>query len=135
MTSTVPVLVLDRSCGDSLHWLEQRLLGSGLRAVRTFDFDATDLGLRQGQPDELRGGEPEQNAAMLRDVLEGSDRGGRRDVVLLNAAAALAAESGDLGNGLEAARRALDSGAALEKLDYLITFSQALGTPQEKIPS
>jgi hypothetical protein len=38
MTSTVPVLVLDRSCGDSLHWLEQRLLGSGLRAVRTFDL-------------------------------------------------------------------------------------------------
>jgi anthranilate phosphoribosyltransferase len=94
--------------------------------VRTYEFDATDLGLGRGQPNELRGGEPEQNAAMLRGVLEGSDRGGRQDVVLLNAAAALAAESGDFTVALQEAKAALDSGNALAKLDGLVALSQQL---------
>jgi anthranilate phosphoribosyltransferase len=94
--------------------------------VSTYEFDADDMGLRRGQPDELRGGEPDQNAAMLRAVLDGSDRGGRRDVVLLNAAAALAAESGDFAAALQEAETALDNGKALAKLDGLAALSQQL---------
>jgi anthranilate phosphoribosyltransferase len=103
--------------------------------VQTYILEPADYDLRPAADGDLHGGGPDENAEMLRGLLENRDQSPRRDVVLLNAAAALAAESGDLGNGLEAARRALDSGAALEKLDYLITFSQALGTPQETIPS
>jgi anthranilate phosphoribosyltransferase len=62
---------------------------------------------------------------MLRALLTGEDRSARRDVVLLNAAAALAVDHGDLLEGLREAERALDSGAALDKLDALIGLSQA----------
>ncbi|GAB4498255.1 MAG: anthranilate phosphoribosyltransferase [Anaerolineales bacterium] len=91
--------------------------------VTTFDFDARDLGLRAASAEELRGGNPQHNAEMLRAILEGRDTSPRRDVVLLNAAAALAAEDGDLPNALHRAEQALISGAALRKLDGLIAFS------------
>jgi anthranilate phosphoribosyltransferase len=68
---------------------------------------------------------------MLRSLLEGKDDSPRRDVILLNAAAALAAESGDLPAGLDAARRSLESGAALAKLEALVTYSQQFsGAPR-----
>jgi anthranilate phosphoribosyltransferase len=63
---------------------------------------------------------------MLRALLAGEDRSPRRDVVLFNAAAALAVDHGDLLDGLREAERALDSGAAQGKLDALIALSQAL---------
>jgi anthranilate phosphoribosyltransferase len=94
--------------------------------VTTFELDGAEFGLRRAAPELLRGGEPEQNANMLRAVLSGEDETPRRDVVLLNAAAALAAESGDLAAALDEAGRSLDSGAALAKLDDLVLFSQAL---------
>jgi anthranilate phosphoribosyltransferase len=63
---------------------------------------------------------------MMRALLAGEDRSPRRDVVLFNAAAALAVDHGDLLEGLREAERALDSGAAQSKLDALIALSQAL---------
>ncbi len=94
--------------------------------VATYELDPVGLGLRRAQPADLRGGDPAENAAILRAILAGRDRSPRRDVVLLNAAAALAVEHGDLLEGLRQAERALNSGAAHEKLDALIGFSQAL---------
>ena len=64
---------------------------------------------------------------MLRRMLAGEDHSPRRDVVLLNAAAALATRHGDLRAALDEARRSLDSGAGLEKLDALADYSQFLG--------
>ncbi|MCZ7545289.1 MAG: anthranilate phosphoribosyltransferase [Anaerolineae bacterium] len=81
--------------------------------VTTFDLDAAELGLRRATREALRGGDPEENARLLRAILTGEDRGPRRDVVLLNAAAALAVETGDIASALEEATEALDSGAAL----------------------
>jgi anthranilate phosphoribosyltransferase len=95
--------------------------------VTTFDLDPVGLGLRRARPDELRGGDPEENARMLRALLAGQDRSPRRDVVLLNAAAALAVDHGDLLEGLREAERSLESGAAQAKLDALIALSQAMG--------
>jgi len=63
---------------------------------------------------------------MLRAILSGQDQTPRRDVVLLNAAAALALDDADFGRGLREARRSLDSGAALGKLEDLIALSQSL---------
>jgi anthranilate phosphoribosyltransferase len=93
--------------------------------VTTFELDASQFGLRHASQDQLRGGEPMQNAAMLRDLLSGKDTSPRRDVALLNAAAAIATESGDFYSALAEAERALESGAALERLDALIAFSHS----------
>lgn len=91
--------------------------------VRTFLLDPLDLGLPRAHLRDLLGGTPEENAILTRRILSGEERGPKRDVVLLNAAAALSAESGDLAAGLEAARAAIDSGRALAKLEALIAFS------------
>jgi anthranilate phosphoribosyltransferase len=57
-------------------------------------------------------------------VLNGSLNGTRKNAVLFNAAAALAAESGDLREGFTLAKQALESGAALKKLDELVEFGR-----------
>ena len=109
-------------------------------SVRTFDFDPADpepadgpaLPFRRAASADLRGGDPAENARMLRDLLAGRDDSPRRDVVLLNAAAALAVDCCDLadnphevlGAALAEAERSLASGAALAKLDGLIAISQ-----------
>lgn len=98
--------------------------------VSTFQIDARDLGLRPASPEELLGGAPDLNARMLRDLLEGRDNGPRKDVVLLNAAAALATDDANLERGLQEATQALESGAALQKLDALIAYSQQLAEGQ-----
>jgi anthranilate phosphoribosyltransferase len=89
-------------------------------------IDPAELGIARCSPDELRGGSPEENARAIRDVLAGAD-GGRRDAILLNAAGAIAAggHAADLSEGLERARVAVDSGAALERLDELVEYSRA----------
>lgn len=93
--------------------------------VETYTMDATDLGLRRIDPDDLHGGEPDENARILRALLAGEDESPRRDVVLLNAAAALVAEEGDFPAALTEARQSLGSGAALSKLDHLTQMSQS----------
>lgn len=94
--------------------------------VNTFELDARDFGLRRAAEDDLVGGDPETNATMLKDLLSGRDSSPRRDVVLLNAAAALATEDGDFERSLKEAEQALDSGAALDKLESLAAFSQTV---------
>ncbi len=87
--------------------------------------DPADLGVPRCDPAELRGGSAQENAAAIRAVLEGAD-GGRRDAILLNAAGAIAAagQAGDLREGLERARQAVDSGAAAARLEELAAFSR-----------
>jgi anthranilate phosphoribosyltransferase len=91
--------------------------------VTTTTFDAEALGLPRGDMADLAGGTPEDNAKILRGVLSGSLNGTRKNAVLLNAAAALAAESGDFREGFALAKQALESGAALGKLEQLVEFS------------
>jgi anthranilate phosphoribosyltransferase len=94
--------------------------------VRRREIDPLELGVPRCAPDELRGGEPAENAQAVRDIFAGAD-GGRRDAVLLNAAGAIAASghARDLAEGLGLAREALDSGLAAARLDELIAFSRA----------
>jgi anthranilate phosphoribosyltransferase len=94
--------------------------------VRERTIDPENLGIARCNVEELRGGTPAQNADAIRRLFAG-ETGGKRDAVLLNAAGAIAAggHAEDLREGLEAARRALDSGAALARLDELIAFSRA----------
>jgi anthranilate phosphoribosyltransferase len=94
-------------------------------AVQERTIDPLELGVARCGPDALLGGAPEHNAERIRAVFSGED-GGARDAILLNAAGAIAAagHAVDLREGLEAAREAVDSGAATERLDELVAFSR-----------
>ncbi len=96
--------------------------------VECYSIDPEDLGLTLCAADALRGGEAQENAALIRSVLSGTT-GAATDVVALNAGAALyAAEQADsVREGLGQARALMQSGAALAKLDAFIDFSQAAG--------
>ena len=93
--------------------------------VREREVDPRALGLARCSPEELRGGSPEENAAVITAVFSGEEQGGKRDAILLNAAGAIAAggHAEDLRDGLELAREAVDSGAAEERLAALAAFS------------
>jgi anthranilate phosphoribosyltransferase len=96
-------------------------------AVTTETLDPQALGFALADAQELQGGEPEENARITRDVLSGQDRGPRRDVVLLNAAAALhvGGLADDLPAGIDLARQSIDSGAASRTLDAMIDYTNA----------
>jgi len=88
--------------------------------VTTFEFDATELGIGRVSLDELQGGEPTENAEMIRAILNG-EKGPKRDIVLLNAAAGIivGGKAKDLKNGLAKATESVDSGEALNILNQL----------------
>ena len=94
-------------------------------AVRSFTVDPVALGLAPAITDELVGGTPDVNAAHVRRVLAG-DHGAHRDIVVLNAAAALvvAGDADSLEKGLVLAADAIDSGRAAETLDRFVAVSQ-----------
>jgi anthranilate phosphoribosyltransferase len=85
------------------------------------------FGLVEAPVEEIAGGEPEANAAVVRSALDGAG-GPARDVILLNAGAAiyLGGQADDLGAGVERAREAIDSGAASRLLDQLIERTSKL---------
>ena len=93
--------------------------------VRRREIDPLELGIDRCAPDELRGGEPAENAETIRQIFAGAD-GGKRDAVLLNAAGAIAAGglAKDLAEGVGIARETVESGAAGERLEALIEFSK-----------
>ena len=94
--------------------------------VRTYTVRPDDLGLSRARLGDLKGGAtPEESAAILRDTLGGA-AGPRRNMLLLNSAAALyaAGKVPGLKTGVKYAAEIIDSGAALAKLDALIKFSQ-----------
>jgi anthranilate phosphoribosyltransferase len=95
--------------------------------IDSYAIGPEEIGLSSVGPDSLKGGSIEENAALLRGIL-GGIRGPHRDVVLMNAAAALLA--GDkvktLKQGVSLAEEAIDSGRALAKLEQLAKFSQSL---------
>jgi anthranilate phosphoribosyltransferase len=111
---------------DELSPAGQNLVGEvadGATSVRT--IDPADLGVARCAPGDLRGGSPSDNAAAIVAILAGEE-GPRRDAVLLNAAGAIAAagHAADLAEGLAVASDAETSGAARERLDALVAFSQ-----------
>ena len=95
-------------------------------AVRTFEIAPEDVGVARAMPDLLRGGDADQNARALLDVLKGK-KGAFRDVALMNAAAGLmvAGRAKDLKGGFALAAKSIDSGEAEGRLDRLIAVSNA----------
>lgn len=92
--------------------------------VRQYTVHPEDFGIPVGTMDEIRGGNAEENARFILELFEGK-KGGKRDIVLLNAGAALhAAGSADtIEKGIELARQAIDDGKAMERLRATIRHS------------
>jgi anthranilate phosphoribosyltransferase len=92
--------------------------------VEVCEVHPSDVGLTAVKVEDLGVGAPEENAAVLREILAGGG-GPRREVVELNAAAGLvvAGVVDDLIAGIEAARHSIESGAARERLERLIEVS------------
>lgn len=92
--------------------------------VSTFEVAPRDARLNVASPADLKGGNAEENAAAIREVLTGK-AGPFRDVVILNAAAALivAGKAETLKEGAELAARSIDSGAAKGRLEKLVEIS------------
>jgi anthranilate phosphoribosyltransferase len=95
--------------------------------VNTYQIDPQDYGFEGTHISKLQGGDVGDNAAILRGVLDGSVNAAKRDVVVLNAGAALlaAGKVEDLRKGIRLAQDVIDSGAALAKLDALIEYSHS----------
>ncbi len=93
--------------------------------VRERTVDPTTLGLALCAIEELRGGDCRENAAILTAILDGTDTGPKRDLVLLNAAAGFVITSlaTDLAEGLAHAREQIESGGALAKLRALQDYA------------
>jgi anthranilate phosphoribosyltransferase len=92
-------------------------------------LDPAELGFDKADPAELMGGTAEENAKITREVLSKRKNGTRRDVVILNAAAALVAagRAEDLPAGIKIANESIDSGAALDVLERFVRFTQRFG--------
>src|SRR5208337_2197614 len=101
-----------------------RLSSNERGEVRTRDVTPEEFGLARASLGELRGGDAETNARLLRSVLEGQ-RGPHRDVVLANAAAGfvLAGKAPGFIEGVAKAAEVIDSGSALETLKDLVDFT------------
>lgn len=97
--------------------------------IREYEIHPEDFSLPMASNRALRVETPEQSRAMLMDVLDGQG-GAARDIVLLNAGAALyaAGVAESIGDGVMRAHTAIDSGAARRKLDGLVTFSQSVAS-------
>ena len=90
------------------------------------EIDPLDLGIPRCPPSALAGDAPADNAATIREIFGGA-KGPRRDAVVLNAAGAIAAagHARDLADGVGLAAEVIDSGAAGERLEELVAFSQS----------
>jgi anthranilate phosphoribosyltransferase len=95
-------------------------------SLRTFEVRPSDAGLPPATLDDLKGGDATVNAAAIRELL-GGEHGPFRDIVVLNAGAALivGGKAATLREGAERAARAIDDGSAARALDKLVAVSNA----------
>lgn len=92
--------------------------------VKEYEFDPQDYGLSLCQPEDLKGGSPEENADITRSILSGAN-GPKREIALLNAAAAIivSKKAVDFSSALSLAANAIDSGKAYQKLEKMIKLT------------
>lgn len=95
------------------------------RGFSTSSLSPTDFGFQSALPTDLRGGDRQANASIIRSVLAGTDRGPKRDAVLLNSAAALfvSGKCSSLTDGVSLAAELIDSGVATAKLKALAVLN------------
>lgn len=120
--------VVHGTTGDGRSVDEMSLLGStricksgSMQEMQDEEVRPRDFGMQHAEVEDLVGGDAKVNAAILTAILEGRDTGPKRDMVLLNAGAAIACAglSDDIGDGIEIARRVIDDGSAMDRLKAL----------------
>ncbi|MCK5099373.1 MAG: anthranilate phosphoribosyltransferase, partial [Desulfobacteraceae bacterium] len=96
--------------------------------IKTYDLDPLNYFTSYADPKDIKGGDKTINAAITKSIFKGK-KGPKRDIVLINAAAALAAAevADDLSTGITMAEESIDSGKAYEKLNELVEFTQDNG--------
>ena len=96
--------------------------------LSTYEIKPEDFGLQTYEKSEITGGTPQENAKITRGILDGSITGAKRDIVLLNAGAALYTYgvTDSLKAGVQLAAETIDSGKALAKLDEFVQFTNEL---------
>jgi anthranilate phosphoribosyltransferase len=101
--------------------------------VTTFEMTPEAYGFKRAPAEAIKGGDAQENARIVRTILDG-EKGAKRDMVLLNAAAAFVAVGLDpsITEGINRAQDVLDSGRAREKLNQLVDFTQKCGPVSEK---
>jgi len=94
-------------------------------SVRSYEVEPEEFGMTRGTLQDIAGGDAPENAAIIRAILRG-EKSPRRDVVLLNSAAALVAagKAEHIGEAVPLAAKSIDSGAAAEKLNALVEFAK-----------
>jgi anthranilate phosphoribosyltransferase len=94
--------------------------------VHSYEVTPEEFGLQRATLDEISGGDAAHNAMLIREIMAGK-KSARRDIVLLNAAAALVAagRADHLRDAVPLAAKAIDSGAAFAKLQALVAFTAA----------
>ncbi len=102
--------------------------------VSLYTIAPEDMGVETAAPEALAGGEPHENARLVRAVLAGTERGAPRSAVLVNAAAAIVVggRATTLADGVRTAAAAIDSGAALATLDRMIAATQRAQRAREQ---
>ena len=94
-------------------------------SVKTFEMTPESYGFKRANPEDIKGGNAQQNARIIQEILDGA-KGPRRDMVLLNTAAAFVAAGldRDFKEGIQRSKDSIDSGQARVKLDALVRFTQ-----------
>jgi anthranilate phosphoribosyltransferase len=110
---------------DEITLTDRTMVSEGKQGVlSSYVLDPQEFGLMRVRLKELAGGHPPENAQITRDILQGR-KGPKRDIVCLNAAPALVAghKAKSLQEGFRLAARTIDSGAAAEKLERLVAYT------------
>lgn len=104
--------------------------------IRTYIISPEEFGLERATIDDIKGGTSEDNAKIIKDLFEGQ-QGHKRDILLLNAAAALyvGKKADSVKIGIDLARELIDSGKAKAKLEEFISFTQEFYLKIDNIPS
>ncbi|MBU0615078.1 MAG: anthranilate phosphoribosyltransferase [Nanoarchaeota archaeon] len=95
--------------------------------IRTYEIKPEDFGIKRAALDKIKGADPKENKKIIMSILEGKEKGPKRDVVVLNAALGIFAAEivNDIKDGIKMAERSIDSGNALKKLKELVEFTNS----------
>jgi anthranilate phosphoribosyltransferase len=96
--------------------------------ILEYDLNPTEYGIALAKPEDISGGTPSENAKIVKAILNGEKSGPERDIVILNSASSMIVSgmANNWNDAIKLASDSIDSGKAMEKLNRLIVFTQAL---------
>lgn len=96
--------------------------------IKTYNFDPSDYGIKKATLNDIKGGDAKDNAQIILSILNGKEKGAKRDIAVINSAAALIAanKAKDFDNAIKIVEEAIDSGKAKMKLEQLVKYTQGL---------